>query len=49
MAPFSLSGKTDPPADDRIIALEILSSQGAKEGFGQATCPQLDCLKGSCF
>lgn len=41
MAPFSVNGKIDPHADDRIIALEILvSSQGGKEGFGQATCPQ---------
>lgn len=48
MAPFSASGKIDSPADDRIIALEILvSSQEAKEGFGQATCLQPDCLKGS--
>lgn len=33
MASFSASGKTDPPSDYGIIALEILvSSQGAKRG-----------------
>jgi len=36
MAPFSVNGKIEPPADGRIIAWEMLfSSQGGEESFGQ--------------
>lgn len=42
MTLFSVNGKIDPPADDRIIALEmLLSSEGGKKALGNELVPAL--------
>lgn len=40
MSLFSVNGKIDPPADDRIIASEMLvSSEGGKKALGDELVP----------
>lgn len=50
MALFSAMGRQIHLQMTGLLPLDIfVSSQGAKEGFEQATCPQPECLKGFCF